>query len=393
MTLIRYCRYLEQITVRDYNTMQTWNFVCDNWLRPDDVDDVTMCTLKPTKHLPYRYTLRVKSFQSLRDQHLLLSIFLCPRHSTFTRVQRLSCGFALIISAMLVNIMFYRTKTSDIHDELIYDEMKLDVRQMVIGVQSALMTLPLSMLTVLIFRFVTPSDAKFEVRLGTDNYSKLIESSSDEDNNVNVNNENVYSQLAITNNNVDDNSSDGDSSFTNESDLDNENINDDNSDSNSDESDENNSIVLDSSVGDGSNGSSDSDSSFSGETKSGDLDNNESSASHQSDVNNANQYKPFRLPRWWVYIAWALTMSTCALSSYVVLMYGLTFGMNKSVAWLTSFLASTTNNFGIIQPLKVAIIVIIMTLLFKAPVGPVADITPRINIGKSLSFCTSHNVS
>ena len=377
MTLIRFFRYLEQITVRDNNTKQTWHFICDKWLRPDDGDDVTMCTLKPTKDPPYRYTLRVKSFQSLRDQHLLLSIFLCPRNSKFTRVQRLSCGFALITSAMLVNIMYYRTKTSPIHEQLIYDAIKVDLRQIIIGIQSTLMTLPLSMLTVLIFRFVTPSNAKFEVRLGNENYSKLTESSKDEDNNVNVNNENVYSESANGNINVSDPSSDSESSFSNESDLENENINDDSSDIYSDESDENISIDVDSSVGDDVN-----------DSKSGDLDSNESSASPQSDLSNSNQYKPFRLPRWWVYIAWALTMSTCVLSSYVVLMYGLTFGLNKSVAWLTSFLASTTNNFGIVQPLKVAFIVITMTLLFKAPVGPVADITPRIDISKSLSFCS-----
>ena len=281
--------------------------------------------------MPYSYTLRVKSLQSMRDQHLWLSIFVCPRHSTFTRVQRLSCGFALVMSTMLANIMFYDIDMSHIHEELTYDVIKFDLNQFIIGAQSALITLPISMVTVLIFRSACPHHAKFEVRHGDQNASDSSES--------------ISQSFAETNSDT----------YTSGS-----------GESKSKGSDESKSKGLDES-----------------KSKLSDESNSEVTDSESSDDENANKPKGFKLPWWWLYIGWTLAMGTCAVSSYIVLMYGLSFGFNKSMAWLTSFLAATTNNIGIYQPVKVAAIVLTMTLLFKAPVEPIADVTPRVNVGRS----------
>ena len=234
--------------------------------------------------------LRVKSLQSLRDHHIWLSIFLCPPHSTFTRVQRLSCGFALVMSVMLVNIMFYDHDT-EIHEELIYNDIKLNITQIIIGIESILITLPLGLLTAFLFRHVTPRDAVFEVRFGDQKQAELHPSSKIT--------RHKQSKIYIN--------KDG-----------------------------------------------------------------------------AKLSNSFILPWWCIYIAWALAISTCLVSSYVVLLYGLTFGFNKSMAWLTSFVTAATNNAAVFQPLKVVVIVIIVTLLLKKPVGPAADITPHVNIGRLL---------
>ena len=189
--------------------------------------------------------------------------------------------------------MFYDGPQSEIHEELIYDVIKLDITQIVIGIESLLITLPLSLLTVFLFRHVTPNDAIVQVRIGDQTDADLYSSSkikSDQENRIRINNANDY--------------------------------------------------------------------------------------------NSAMETESFRLPRWCIYFVWALTISTCLVSSYIVLMYGLTFGFNKSVAWLTSFIAAASNNVAIFQPLKVAVIVVIMTLWLKKPVGPVADITPRVDLGR-----------
>jgi len=299
---------LEQITVCDNSTKEIYHFICNQWLTPDEGDDVTKYDLELTKGLQYKYTLRVKWLQNLRDQHIWVSIFTCPRHSTFTRVQRLSCCFTFVMSAMLVNIMFYGITMPEIHEELIYNVMGFDISQLITGVETCMSLTPINLLTIYIFRTVSPRDAKLEVRYGGDD----------------MNNQSLDSH------------------------TDSEGV-----------------------------------SSDSGEI--------ESSSSDLSDSDETESYKDerarhatssFRLPWWCVYIAWAITISLSGVSSYVVLMYGLSFGLNKSVAWLTSFLAATTNNIGIMQPIKVAAIVTVMTLLFKAPVRPIADITPRINLGK-----------
>ena len=98
-----------------------------------------------------------------------------------------------------------------------------------------------------------------------------------------------------------------------------------------------------------------------------------------------NKPKPFILPWWCIYIGWALTISTYAVvSSYVVLMYGVTFGYNINLPWLPSVLAMITNNIGILQPLKVAVIVITMTFVLKTPVEPIADIMHRVDLSRSV---------
>ena len=272
--------------MRDISTNQTWHFVCSKRVKPGKYADVATFNLKLSTS--YSHMLRLKSLQSLRDHHIWLSAFVCPPHSTFTRVQRLSCGFALVMSVMLVNIMFY-DNDSKIQEELLYDDIKLNTTQIIIGIQSILITLPLGLLTVFLFRHVTPRNVVFEVRLGD-------QKQADPSNKLTKHKKN---QIYIN--------KDG-----------------------------------------------------------------------------AKMSNSYILPWWFIYIAWALTISTCLVSSYVVLLYGLTFGFNKSVAWLTSFVTAATNNAAIFQPLKVAIIVIIVTLLFKKPVGPVADITPRVNIGRLL---------
>ena len=320
---ICYCfRFLEQITVRDLRTKRIYQFICNDWLTPDEGTDIVTYTLQPTWKLPYTYTLRVRSLQSLRDQHLWLSIFVCPRHSTFKRVQRLSCGFAFVMSAMLANIMFYDSRLSQVHEELIYDTIKLNLTQMIIGAQCCLITLPLSMLNILIFRFISPVHAQLKVSDAENSSYEPINASS-----------------ATTASSGDDNNSDNDSISSDDSD-------------------------------------------------SSDLSDSDSTASDHKRLERRaaktdNTGTWLRLPWWFTYIGWALAIGTSVMSSYAVLIYGLTFGLNKSVEWLISFLASATHDIGIMQPLKVGVIVIIVTLLLRAPVQPIADITPRINLGRS----------
>ena len=338
-------RFLEQITVRNTKTKQICHFICNNWITPDEGENVATYSLKLMKEMPYTYTLRVKSLQSMRDQHLWLSIFVCPRHSTFTRVQRLSCGFALAMSGMLVNMIFYDVDMSHVHEELVYDVIKLDLSQFIIGAQSALITLPISMVTVLIFRSASPHNAKFEVRHGDH-----VASGSSECTSQSVTDSDTYASGSC------------------------ESSSEVSDDINLKESHECNSKG---SYESSSKGSYERSSKGSYECSS-DVTESESSA-HE----NKPKPKGFRLPWWWVIIGWTLAMGTSAVSSYIVLMYGLSFGFNKSMAWLISFLVATSNSIGIFQPFKVAAIVLTMTLLFKAPVEPIADVSPRVNVGRS----------
>ena len=47
---------------------------------------------KVSKKQPWIYRMRILCFQSLRSEHILMSVFTRPPNSTFTRCQRLACG-------------------------------------------------------------------------------------------------------------------------------------------------------------------------------------------------------------------------------------------------------------------------------------------------------------
>ena len=102
---------------------------------------------------------------------------------------------------MLANIMFYDSRLSQVHEELIYDTIKLDLTQLLIGAQCCLITLPLSMLNILIFRFVSPVHAQFKVTNAKNTSFDLINESS-----------------ATTTSSDDDNTSDNDSISSEDSD-------------------------------------------------------------------------------------------------------------------------------------------------------------------------------
>ena len=176
MVRINSFRFLEQITVRDTTTKQIWHFICNNWLIPSKGLDVAKYKLVQMKKLPYKYTLRVKSLQTLRDRHLWLSVYVCPRHSTFTRVQRLSCCFQFIMCAMLVNIMFYDIHMNQLQEDLLHEVFNFYLSHVIVGAQSALILFPISMLTAAIFRMASQHDM-FDVRFGDKNDSSSYSSS------------------------------------------------------------------------------------------------------------------------------------------------------------------------------------------------------------------------
>lgn len=59
------------------------------------------------------------------------------------------------------------------------------------------------------------------------------------------------------------------------------------------------------------------------------------------------------LPWWFVFVAWILVAATSGVSAYFTMMYGLTYGMERSVSWLISMLVSFFESLFITQPIKV----------------------------------------
>jgi len=267
-----YCRFLIQISVRERHSHVTWNFVCDQWLNPEADKTIARRELNLTVVQPFSYSLRVISQQSMRDQHMWVSIFTCPHHSIFTRVQRLSCGFAFVLLSMLANIMFYKAR-SPTHDILIFNELTINLDAVVKGIESALIVFPINGLIILIFRKVGMNKGAFCVHYG------------------------------------------GDTTLTTD-------------------------------------------------------------CSDSSDM---------FTPTWWFdWVGWTLTIMVCLVSSFFVIAYGLSNTHYKNVAWMFSFFMSASGNICVIQPIKVAMWIMIAIFIFNSPVKPSFEVTQLDNLGKHM---------
>uniref|UniRef100_A0A3P9CAV6 Polycystic kidney disease 1 like 2a n=1 Tax=Maylandia zebra TaxID=106582 RepID=A0A3P9CAV6_9CICH len=99
----------------------------------------------------------MKTAKDFRDGHIWFSVISRPPCSTFTRVQRVSCCFSLLLCTMLTSIMFWgiptdpSEQTMDLHIEFTW-------QQVMIGVQSSIIMFPINLLIVSIFRNTRPRE-------------------------------------------------------------------------------------------------------------------------------------------------------------------------------------------------------------------------------------------
>lgn len=59
------------------------------------------------------------------------------------------------------------------------------------------------------------------------------------------------------------------------------------------------------------------------------------------------------LPWWFVIVGWILVVATSGVSAYFTMMYGLTYGKERSISWLISISVSFFESLFVTQPVKV----------------------------------------
>lgn len=62
------------------------------------------------------------------------------------------------------------------------------------------------------------------------------------------------------------------------------------------------------------------------------------------------------LPWWFVIVGWILVVATSGVSAYFTMMYGLTYGKDRSISWLISISVSFFESLFLTQPIKVRIL-------------------------------------
>ena len=153
-------RYLKQLTIRDIQTNQVWTFVCDDWLSPESGIHGIMKSMyvNETKRTRF-YDFRLTSMQTMRREHPWVSIFSRPVYKTFNRSQRLSCVMSFAMVAMLANIMFYGQPPVEIEEGAL-GSIAVTMDQLIIGIESFLLCLPINMFIMAIFTNVRPLEKR-----------------------------------------------------------------------------------------------------------------------------------------------------------------------------------------------------------------------------------------
>ena len=89
-----------------------YTFLCDKWLAVEQDDGMVERIIPVTSHqalTSYDQLISEHARFNATENHLWLSMVIRPQQSTFTRVQRLTCAYALLFLTMITSCMFFKS--------------------------------------------------------------------------------------------------------------------------------------------------------------------------------------------------------------------------------------------------------------------------------------------
>ncbi|NXB82684.1 PK1L2 protein, partial [Donacobius atricapilla] len=155
--------YVNRVIVHDLAWDQKWYFLCNSWL----AIDIGECVLD--KVFPVATEQDMKQFSNLffmrtskgfQDGHIWYSVFSRSPRSSFTRAQRVSCCFSLLLCTMLTSIMFWGVPKDPAEQKMDLGKIEFTWQEVMIGFESSLLMFPINLLIVQIFRNTRPRPAQ-----------------------------------------------------------------------------------------------------------------------------------------------------------------------------------------------------------------------------------------
>lgn len=153
--------YLSYVIIKDLSTNQQWIFICDRWLaleKDDGLVDRVLLVSGDKELKNFKTLFRTKTSQDLFDGHLWLSVIAKPPKSNFTRLQRLSCCMSLLFTTMMTSAMFFNIGGEADTSTIALGPLRFSVRQLMIGIQSSFIALPVNVIIIQIFRSARPKE-------------------------------------------------------------------------------------------------------------------------------------------------------------------------------------------------------------------------------------------
>ena len=144
--------FLEEIIVLDKQTLCSWTFTNTQWLALERGDGRIERMLETEQNkMDFKSEVLKRWWKGLTEKHIWVSVIAKPRRNRFTRVQRASCCLSLLLTAMLANAMFYELDGKS-EDVIQIGPLKFTWRQVVIGIESALIVAPINILIAFLFQ-------------------------------------------------------------------------------------------------------------------------------------------------------------------------------------------------------------------------------------------------
>lgn len=321
--------YLFRVLIRDLQTDSKWWFICDRWLAVEEGDGAVDRKLNlATKQELTRFNILFVNAtrKNLLDGHLWLSVFTRPPKSTFTRVQRLSCCLSLLLSTMLANLMFYQVGADDdsaASQSIYIGPFIFSVRQVMIGVQSSFVVLPVNLIIVTIFRKLKPKEENSKSK----KYEEVVEEVSSSSPTMG------YQDFPVKA----DSTSESRARDVISSNLQMAEITCPEESDNPKKKDLNWKTLL------------------------------KIFSRDDDDDNTKKAKKKFLFPHWCIYINYLLVAISSLTCGFFCMLYGFQFGKEKSDKWLTSMLVSFFQSIIVIQPFKVLLLAAFFALIIKDP--------------------------
>ena len=150
--------FLSEIIIVDHQRDGQCTFKCECWLALEKDDGNTtrvFYTDANRKDDEFKRTFSSLRRNGFSDDHLWLSVISKQPRNHFTRVQRASCCWCLLMLSMVISAMFYEIENTK-QPNIKIGPFSFTSSQLIIALESAVIFVPASLLIVLLFRKSEP---------------------------------------------------------------------------------------------------------------------------------------------------------------------------------------------------------------------------------------------
>ncbi|XP_004642518.2 polycystic kidney disease and receptor for egg jelly-related protein [Octodon degus] len=312
--------HLSRIKVENLFSGHVWLFMCQKWLSVDTTLERTFRALRPDEPVKRKDFFLIDLTYKLRTHHVWFSVFTGFVAKPFSRLQRLSCCLAMLLSSLFCNSVFFNLNR---HRQAASREGRY-MTSMTIGIESVFITILVQMLITFFFthsqrkpradlHVVVPQrqpltlegSGCWEDRLCRWYAAKATKGCTREALKPTLKISSGWPKASLQ---VASETEHQHEKAEASADVHNRNT----------------------------------------DTPCGE-------PSSQQDASRHQTQSWLALPRWCVYVAWFLVLTTCTVSSFFIIFYGLTYSYDKSVEWLFASFCSFCQSVFLVQPLKLVL--------------------------------------